>query len=164
MNKVSRIFFPLKQKIYEIAFDKSHEEFNIDDIVIVNHEDLGKNIAYIKGIDIKKEGNLCKEIKILRLATKKELETFEQREIDAMNEFILLKECAQKHVDDMNPISAQISLDGNLFYATFTAPDRIDFRELVKDLRTGIGYSQVNNILDGDITKILEDVLIFNKN
>jgi peptide chain release factor 2 len=33
----------------------------------------------------------------------------------------------------------------------------------VKDLRTNIGYSQVNNILDGDITNILEDVLIFNK-
>jgi len=33
----------------------------------------------------------------------------------------------------------------------------------VKDLRTNIGYSQVSNILDGDITKILEDVLVFNK-
>ena len=30
----------------------------------------------------------------------------------------------------------------------------------VKDLRTNIGYSHVNAILDGDISKILEDVLI----
>jgi peptide chain release factor 2 len=30
----------------------------------------------------------------------------------------------------------------------------------VKDTRSGIGYSQVSNILDGDIDKVLEDVLI----
>jgi peptide chain release factor 2 len=33
----------------------------------------------------------------------------------------------------------------------------------VKDLRTNIGYSQVSNILDGDITKLIEDNLVFNK-
>lgn len=33
----------------------------------------------------------------------------------------------------------------------------------VKDTRTGIGYSQVNAILDGDIDKMLEDVLVGSK-
>ena len=31
----------------------------------------------------------------------------------------------------------------------------------VKDLRSNIAYSNVEAILDGDITKIIEDVLIF---
>ena len=33
----------------------------------------------------------------------------------------------------------------------------------VKDLRSNIGYSNVSNILDGDITRVLEDVLIHTK-
>lgn len=33
----------------------------------------------------------------------------------------------------------------------------------VKDLRSNIAYSQVENILDGDITKIIEEVLIHNQ-
>ena len=33
----------------------------------------------------------------------------------------------------------------------------------VKDTRSNIGYSNVDAILDGDITKIIEDVLISNQ-
>ena len=33
----------------------------------------------------------------------------------------------------------------------------------VKDNRSNIAYSQVNTILDGDITKMIEDVLIAQK-
>ena len=71
---------------------------------------------------------------VLRKAEKEDLELFEQnclREKDALK---ICKEKVEQHQLDMNLVDAQYTFDGKKITFYFTSDDRVDFRELVKDL------------------------------
>lgn len=84
---------------------------------------------------------------VIRIATKADLEVVKQNEI---KEIEAIKICEQKilnHKIDMKLVDVECTFDNNKLLFYFTAENRVDFRELVKDLaavfRTRIELRQI---------------------
>ncbi len=105
-----------------------------DTQVIVNSR-YGRDVGRILG-------PLCKNVHpdkngisdIVRVATEKDLDSFEknkQRETDTLN---ICREKVRKHKLDMKLVSAHFLAEESKVLFFFTADERVDFRILVKDL------------------------------
>lgn len=138
MKKITRIFIFLQQKVIEIPYLESHKDLTKDQFVLVGVPDIGEEMAKIKGANIAPELEEVSDMKIIRPADDNDLKIFEQREEEAVKDFHLFKQKIIDHQKDMVAVSVGINMKGDLFYGTFTAPERIDFRDLVKDLSTEI--------------------------
>ena len=71
---------------------------------------------------------------VLRLATSKEIERGELKKIKEKEAYDLCLELIGKHNLDMNLLDAVFTFDGKKVTFFFTSDNRVDFRELVKDL------------------------------
>lgn len=71
---------------------------------------------------------------IKRVAGPRDLERAEQNEAFAAKAGKYCTQCADEHRLDMKLVHTEVSLDGGKIIFFFTAPGRIDFRELVKAL------------------------------
>ncbi len=71
---------------------------------------------------------------VLRLATTKEIERGELKKVKEKEAYDLCLELIGKHQLDMNLVDAVFSFDGKKVTFFFTSDNRVDFRELVKDL------------------------------
>lgn len=96
------------------------------------YEELGK-ILYISAGE-KIGENFKARSKILRKATAHDLQKFESNKERGMAAVTACGELVKKHLLDMQPFYGIYSLDGLRVNIIFTAEDRVDFRELVKDL------------------------------
>jgi len=106
-------------------------EFQNGDMVVVK-EDLCNEIGLIEP----GEGVVSEEKKttILRKATERDLETYSKNK-DKKGEIIKLSKSEIKRLGlNMKLVDVQVSLDGSNTVILFTADERIDFRELVKNL------------------------------
>ncbi len=78
-----------------------------------------------------------KEIKsVQRLATKKDLE--EARRLTPEHAMAFAKDRAERHGLKMTILQAEVQFGGNKAIIYFSAPGRVDFRELVKELASGL--------------------------
>ena len=73
---------------------------------------------------------------IVRIATDKDKENYEEIESKKPQAIQLCKEKIAKHGLDMKLIDCEYSFDGSKILFYFTSSNRVDFRELVKDLAT----------------------------
>ena len=84
---------------------------------------------------------------VIRTATKKDLETVEQNKKKEKEAFSICEEKIAKHKLDMKLVDVECTFDNNKLLFYFTAENRVDFRELVKDLasvfRTRIELRQI---------------------
>ncbi len=112
-----------------------NETFKKNDKVIVETirgTELG--IASNNPIQMK-EKDLVLPIKpVLKLASEKEIETYNLQRKEADEAFIVCKEKIKKHQLEMKLITCEYTFDKSKLIFYFTANGRIDFRELVKDL------------------------------
>lgn len=146
MLKIIGVRFKSVGKIY--YFNPIFNRVNLGDKVIVETSrgvECGDVVLVDREID---ENAFSSPIKpIIRLATENDLKTIEknrQKEKDAF------KICEQKitlHKLKMNLIDVECTFDNNKLLFYFTAENRVDFRELVKDLasvfRTRIELRQI---------------------
>lgn len=142
MKKTTKIFIYLRQKFVEIPFTKEHSEYKPGDIIFVELPDIGKNAAKIIEIDTKMQSDsddFVKEIKIIKKMSEEEIEKIKSNNEEAKKYFQIFCEKVKHYKLKMKPVSATISYEGDLFYGSFVADDRIDFRDLVKDLSSTIG-------------------------
>jgi len=132
----------LDADIWEIEF-KAHRtgyyyncnnvEFRSGDWVIVaaeRGEDIGK-AKWIHEDEIKTKGS---PMAIIRVASEHDLERNSEnrlKEKDALKQCLSL---VKKHNLDMKLVDCEYQLDANKLTFYFTADQRVDFRELVKDL------------------------------
>ena len=75
---------------------------------------------------------------IVRIATQKDTEVFLENEAKKPQAMQICKEKIEKHSLDMKLIDCEISFEGNKILFYFTSPNRVDFRELVKDLAAAL--------------------------
>lgn len=75
---------------------------------------------------------------IVRIATQKDTESFLQSEQKKPFALQVCKEKIEHHSLEMKLIDCEISFDGSKILFYFTAPNRVDFRELVKDLASAL--------------------------
>lgn len=128
--KVLGIKFKNNPKIYD--FMAGDEKADIKDTVIVETA-FGKEIGIVVYID--KEVSLKNQPtqKVLRKATEKDLESLVVSKKDRENLEKIFKEKTNKYNLDMKLVGIEFSIEDKIMFL-FTAENRIDFRELVKDL------------------------------
>ena len=77
------------------------------------------------------------EIKpVVRKATEKDLKDVEENKIAAQKALIICEECIKNQGLDMRLIEAEYTLDRSKIMFVYVADDRVDFRELLKELAT----------------------------
>ena len=132
-------------KVY--YFDATDVNTHIGSTVIVETE---KGLQYgivVRDID---ESEISKDIaykKVIRLTTKSDFKKHQNNLNDAEKAIIKCNELAEKYGLDMRIIDANYTFDREQLIFRFLADDRVDFRQLAKDLgaifRTRIELRQV---------------------
>ncbi|MEI0485159.1 regulatory iron-sulfur-containing complex subunit RicT [Brachyspira intermedia] len=113
--------------------DEIHEDnetINEDEI----SEELKDIAAEEENNNVKIKNNKNKIFNILRIADDKDLEQYKINMEDAAEAFKICKEKVNNHNLDLKLISSYYFLDRAKLLFEFIAEERIDFRELVKDL------------------------------
>jgi len=105
------------------------------DYVIVEVE-RGQDYAQVVGEpEMLLEGDITREIRnIIRIATKEDLERIEENKKRVDYAFQVCEKKIQERKLNMKLIDAEYSFDMTKLIYYFTSDDRVDFRELVKDL------------------------------
>ena len=117
----------------DIDLDLLNKEENhkIEDDEDNNLEDVSEEIK--KMVD-KESHHKNKIFNILRIADKNDLEQFDINKKDSIEAFKICKEKVINHNLDLKLISSYYFLDRAKLLFEFIAEERVDFRELVKDL------------------------------
>ena len=115
-------------KVYNF---KSDFELNVGDKVIVETE-RGIQLAIVSKINVQQPKIDTKDV--IRLATDKDYDTYLKNLTLAKKTLNEARKLIEKNNLDMNLIDATYSLDKKKLLFNFFADERVDFRDLVKDL------------------------------
>jgi cell fate regulator YaaT (PSP1 superfamily) len=77
--------------------------------------------------------------RIVKKATEVDMEAYSRNQRDAEQRFISTKEIISRFDLPMHPVAAEYSLDRSQLRIYFTAPHRIDFRALLRELAAAYG-------------------------
>ncbi|MBB6061638.1 cell fate regulator YaaT (PSP1 superfamily) [Thermosipho japonicus] len=118
-----------------IYYTENGEDIKVNDTVIVISEfgldygvvRIGKRQMSIDdiGYDLKP---------IIRKATEEDLETIEKNKEIAKRAFEVTKQLVKKHGLNMKVLHSKMMVDGSRLVIYFSSKNRVDFRELVKDI------------------------------
>lgn len=131
--QVALVQFEKAGKKYYFELNKN-QDVNIDDFVVVDTV-IGREIGVV--VQIKDETNLkiIKALKpVLRKATKDDLIQSEENDLLASDVIFKTEELVKEHNLDMKVLKSEFTLDRQRLVIYFKSEERIDFRELVKDL------------------------------
>ena len=132
--KLASVKFKSAGKVYYFSTDLYLEKGDQVVIETARGLELGEISQSLKNIE---EFNLDTELKpILRKATKKDIENYEKNLIDAQKALITCKEIVSRYDVKMKLTSCEYTLDKMKIIFMYTADDRVDFRELLKELAT----------------------------
>ena len=135
MNKVIGVRFTKTGKIYYM--DPSDNDVKVGDKIVANSErgqEIGRVVS-VKSIEEFEKLEYKENVeKIERIATKEDLEKQKELEHEAKEAFETCKKLAKKYNLDMKFIYTEYTLDKNKLICYFSSEDRVDFRELVKEL------------------------------
>jgi cell fate regulator YaaT (PSP1 superfamily) len=96
---------------------------------------------------------------IVRLATLEDIEQSEAMRERANEALLTAKERVSEMGLDMSVASGEFDLDGGQFTAYFTAQERVDFRNLVRELSKDLGaHVQLLQVGDRDRAKLVDGV------
>jgi len=143
-------------KVVSVAFKGNFKSYYFESIPNLNKDDYCV-VETVRGIELGRITETEKEIKdeevigelkkVLRKATPKDLEDFESNQNAKEETNKKIKECIIKSGLEMKFLDSEFTLDKTKLLVYFTAENRVDFRDLVKDLasifRTRIELRQV---------------------
>jgi len=133
MVEIVGIRFMQAGKIY--YFDPTNIKFNVGDKVVVETaRGLELGDVVLGNRDVPEDEIVQPLKKIERLATKKDIETFDKNNEREKEAFAICKEKIKSHDLEMKLIDVEYTIDNTKVVFYFTADGRVDFRELVKDL------------------------------
>lgn len=130
--KVSLVQFRRAGKKYYFGLNNL-ELNNQDDVVVetIRGIEVGKVVGF-KDID---ESEIIGELKpIIRIATEEDLIQKDKNLADVVEVVITTKDLVKQYSLDMSILDAEYTLDRKRLLIYFEADERVDFRELVKDL------------------------------
>ena len=117
------------------TFGTNNKGYYYGDYVVVETTrglELGEVIADLK---LMSEVDIQTEIKpVLRKATRKDIEDFEKNKELSIEAKKICQDCIKDNELDMHLISAEYTLDKSKVIFSYVADDRVDFRELLKQL------------------------------
>ena len=131
--EVVDIQFRPGQKIY--FFDPDGMRFTAGDHVIIDTA-RGAEFGYVTGGNhrIAEKDVVAPLRKVLRLATVQDEKTHEENRAKEARAYEVCLQKIEGHGLDMQLVSAEYAFDGSKILFYFTADERVDFRELVKNL------------------------------
>lgn len=140
MNTVNVVGVQFRRagKIYH--FTPGDWDLRIGDAVVVD-TDRGPSLAEVATISLlddggKQDENL-KDLKpIVRKASQKDIDSIDKLKPEYVESFA--RDALARHDLKIRILKAEVQLGGNKVVVYFSAPGRVDFRELVKDLATGL--------------------------
>lgn len=145
-NKLAEVVFKGERRA--VYRNRNELDINEGDYVIVEADrgrDMGRVSFVGELVRLKRGKGETKGVE--RLATEDDLETFRKNKEKEKEAFILCKEKITKFNLDMKLVDVEQQFDGSKITFYFTAAQRVDFRELVKDLasvyRTRIELRQI---------------------
>lgn len=146
MAEIIGVRFKRVGKIY--YFSPNDTEINVGEKVIVETSRGVECGDVVLGNRKIKDEELTAPLKsIIRIATKKDLDKIEQNKKNEAEAFKICEEKIAKHGLNMNLVDVECTFDNNKLLFYFTSENRVDFRELVKDLasvfRTRIELRQI---------------------
>lgn len=133
MSKVIGVRFKRPGKVY--FFDAGNINVKAKDKVIVETamgQEMGEVVINNKKLTNNKIKSSLKPI--VRVATEKDLKHFTENKEKEKEAFKICEEKIKKHKLGMHLVDASYTFDNAKLLFYFTADNRIDFRELVKDL------------------------------
>ena len=133
MSKVIGVRFKRPGKVY--FFDAGNINVKAKDKVIVETamgQEMGEVVINNKNLTNNKIKSSLKPI--IRVATEKDLKHFTENKEKEKEAFKICEEKIKKHKLGMHLVDASYTFDNAKLLFYFTADNRIDFRELVKDL------------------------------
>jgi cell fate regulator YaaT (PSP1 superfamily) len=133
MLKVIGVQFNSSLKIYD--FRPGRHQVSVNDWVIVETMqgiEIGKVVYVGKEVSGKEMDEPYKEI--IRLADEKDLAKWQKMKEEGSKYFEDFKKKSQELGLEMKPTSVELSFDGDKAIFYFTAENRVDFRELIKEL------------------------------
>lgn len=128
----------LKNMYYPLDIP-SNVEVNCNDMVLVRTE---KGEEALKAIcvndEIAKRWEHCKQkpdaFTVIRVLGERDKQTLEQIKKEEVEAYFKCKALVEKHKLVMNLVQSRITFDRKKITFYYTAPERVDFRELLKDL------------------------------
>ena len=84
---------------------------------------------------------------VIRIATDDDEKVIEKNKEKEAEAYVICKEKIAKHGLDMKLVAAEYTFDNNKLLFYFTADGRVDFRELVKDLRCSAPVSNCGRLV-----------------
>ena len=140
-TKVIGVYCSYSVSTKEIPYVEKYSEFSVRDAIVFSDEEGKEEYGIIKYIDrnsVDKDAVIKGSI-ILRKATANDSQRVERQVAESERAMNVCKKHVIKHGLEMGVFAAGYSFDGSKIQFTFTADDRIDFRELVKDLAVSLG-------------------------
>ncbi len=135
MVKITGVSFTENGKIYYFSPGKDSEKYVKGTGVIVDTARGHEYATVVIPVSEVDESRIIPPLKpVLRIATKRDLETIKknnERKPEAMK---TVEEKIEKHKLNMKLIDCEFSFDGSKAVFYYSAPNRVDFRELVKEL------------------------------
>ena len=133
MIKAIGVAFKENGKIYH--FSPNEQEFEVGEKVIVETE-RGTQIGIIKSeiYEMSEETLKSPLSKILKKATDKDIAKYEDNKEKAKEALNKCRELIEKNKLNMYVIDASFTLDRKQLFIRFMADERVDFRNLAKDL------------------------------
>ncbi|MGP1361471.1 MAG: PSP1 domain-containing protein [Candidatus Fimenecus sp.] len=133
MIEIIGVNFSRGGKVY--YFDPADKKYNLGDYIVVETKKGTEYAQVVIENRLVEESSVIMPLKpVKEIADPEKVKNYEKnREFEPQAK----KTCEQKikeHGLDMNLIDAQYAYDGNKIIFYYTAPGRVDFRELVKDL------------------------------
>lgn len=136
MQKVVGVKFTQTGKVY--LFDKNDIDLSVNDKVIVDTQyglSFGE-VALIKEID---ETEISEPLKqVVRRATDADKKKNEELKEKSSKDIFLVREKVKKLGLEMKIVSCEYCFDGSKVLIEFAAEDRVDFRELLKELAAAL--------------------------
>ena len=131
--EVVDIQFRLGQKIY--FFDPAGMEFAAGDHVIIDTA-RGAEFGYVTGGNhrIPMKDVVAPLRQVIRKANAQDEKTHEENRVKEARAYEICMQKIEAHGLDMQLVSAEYAFDGSKILFYFTADERVDFRELVKNL------------------------------
>jgi len=145
-SKVVEVIFKGERRA--IYRNRNEFEFAEGDFVVVEAErgqDLGK--ASLVGSLVRLKKGKGETRGVIRKATPEDMEIYEKNKVKAEAAFDVCREKIRHYNLDMKLVDVELQFDGSKLTFYFTAAQRVDFRELVKELasiyRTRIELRQI---------------------
>lgn len=131
-KKILGVRFKSVGKVYYFSTEEELDKLTKVVVETARGLELGEVVTSVKN---SKDLNLDMDFKpILRVATKEDLNNEEKNLKNAEEALEVCKKIVKKHKLEMNLVHCEYTLDGSKVIFMYSSEDRVDFRDLLKEL------------------------------